>query len=224
MNKNLKAAKDVLGELGMRCPQVLTKTYTSNIIDIYIDGEIDSPEQYREAYHAFSNAGPQDTIMLHINSIGGRLDSGVQLIQHIKNCDAQVIGVLHMECASMASGIFLACDDWVINEFSTLMIHSCSYGAIGKQSDILSRVEFNTKFNERFIRKIYTGFLSEEEIKRVLDGSDLYFDAEEIDDRLTKFSKYRDKFEEVEVEPEVEVKVTKPKPAPRKKPAATATV
>ena len=156
----------------LTAPQVLTKSFSNSVIDIYLDGEISDPDRYREAYHALSNASQQDIIFLHINTVGGRLDAGIQIINHIRRCDAKVVGVLHMECASMGSAIFLACDDWEINTFSTMMIHSCSYGAVGKQSDILSRVEFSTKFNEKYIRETYAGFLSEEEIRHVLRGDD----------------------------------------------------
>lgn len=197
--KNTKANSDELGELITRTPQVLSKSYTSTVIEIYLDSEIGSPEKYREAYHALSNASHQDIVMLHVNTLGGRLDAGVQLINHINNCQAKVVGVLHMEAASMGSAIFLACDDWELNEFSTMMVHSCSYGAAGKQSDIRSRVDFTTAFNERFIRKNYTGFLSEAEIQRALNGDDLYFDYEQIDDRLEKFREYREMKEQEEI-------------------------
>lgn len=196
---------------GVRSPSVLTRTFSNTLYDIYLDDEIGSPSAYREVYHALAAAGPSDLVKLHLNTVGGRLDAGIQLINHIRNCDATVIGVLHMECASMGSGIFLACDDWEISSFSTMMIHSCSYGAVGKQSDIRSRVDFTTTYNEDFIRQNYTGFLDEDEIQRVLKGEDLYFKSKEIDKRLEKFQEYRDKEEiepEEEIEEEVELVVT----------------
>lgn len=214
-----RANNEDMQEIGFRSPLVLTRSFTNTLIDIYIDEEISSPSNYREAYHALSNAGPMDLVKLHINTNGGRLDAGIQLINHIRNCDATVIGVLHMECASMGSGIFLACDDWEISSFSTMMIHSCSYGAVGKQSDIRSRVEFTTSYNEDFIRQIYSGFLNEEEIQRVLKGEDIYFKAKEIDERLVKFKQYRDEQEaeqELEEDGEVEL-VVKSERKPRRK-------
>jgi ATP-dependent protease ClpP protease subunit len=224
MNTTAKrSSNDDMSEMMIRNPQVLSKSYTSTVVDIYLDGEIGSPEKYRETYHALSNAGPQDLIALHINSVGGRLDAGIQLINHIKNCKAKVIGILHMECASMASAIFLACDDWELNSFSTMMVHSCSYGAAGKQSDIRSRVEFTTAFNERYIRENYAGFLTEEEIDRALKGDDIYFNAEQIEDKLESFKAYRDKLEDEAAAEELgqiiekaEVKKSAPKAQPRK--------
>lgn len=196
MNQRKQTNGDDLSDLMVRTPQVLSKTYSSTVIEIYLDSEIGSPEKYRETYHALSNASPQDLVMIHINTIGGRLDAGIQLINHIKNCQARVVGVLHMECASMGSAIFLACDDWELNEFSTMMVHSCSYGAAGKQSDIRSRVDFTTAFNERYIRKNYAGFLTEDEINRALKGDDIYFDYEQIAEKLEAFREYREKLEE----------------------------
>ena len=183
-------------QLVARTPQVLHTPYTNSIYDVYIDSEISEPSNYREMYHALINAGPQDLVLLHINSAGGRLDTGMQIINHIHNCKARVVGVMHMEAASMASAVMLACDDWELNPFSTCLVHSCSYGAIGKQSDIRSRVDFTTKFNERYIRETYEGFLTEEEISRVLKGDDLYFDAEELDKKLTAFKEFRERGED----------------------------
>lgn len=187
-------------QMMVRTPQVLHTPYTNSIYDVYLDSEISEPSNYREMYHAMINAGPQDLVLLHINSNGGRIDTGMQIINHIKNCKARVIGVMHMEAASMASAVMLACDDWEINSFSTCLVHSCSYGAVGKQSDIRSRVDFTTKFNERFIRETYQGFLNEEEISRVLKGDDLYFSAEELDEKLNNFKAYREAEEEESVD------------------------
>ena len=195
---NKRGNGDQESQMVSRNPQVLHTPYTSSVYDVYLDGEIGDPSNYREVYHALTAAGSQDLVLLHINSNGGRLDSGTQIINHIKNCKAKVVGVMHMEAASMASAIMLACDDWELNPFSTVMIHSCSYGAIGKQSDIRTRVEFTTKFNEKFIRMNYEGFLTEEEIVRALKGDDLYFDSEDIADRLESFKEYREEREKEE--------------------------
>lgn len=223
MNQIMKRGGDDQEMEGMfRTPQVLSKSYTSTVLDLYLDSEIGSPDKYREIYHALSNAGHQDYIVLHVNSVGGRMDAGLQIINHIRNCKAKVVGVLHVECASMASAILLACDEWEINDFSTMMIHSCSYGAIGKQSDVHNRVQFTTKFNEKFIRKNYTGFLSEEEIQKVLEGADLYFDSDEITKRLETFSELRDKEDTEEVVEQEVVEEETPAPARSRKPKAKA--
>lgn len=204
---NKRANTDIDAQMMMRTPQVLHTPYTSSVYDVYLDGEISEPSSYREIYHAMINAGPQDLVLLHINSNGGRIDAGTQIINHIKNCKAKVVGVMHNNAASMASAIMLSCDDWELNTFSTVMCHSCSYGMVGKQSDVRAGVEFTTKFNERFIRETYTGFLTEEEIDRVLKGDDLYFDAEQLDEKLTKFKEYREKLENGEMEEELELEI-----------------
>lgn len=217
MTFNKKRAGDDMTELSFRSPQVLSKSYGSTVFDIYLDDEVGSPEKYRETYSVLSTANPQDLVILHVNSNGGRMDAGIQIINHINNCKAKVVGVLHMECASMASAIFLACDDWELNPFSTMMVHSCSYGAAGKQSDIRSRVEFTTKFNEKYVRETYTGFLDEGELDRVLKGDDLYLDADQISTRLESLKAYRDlKEAEALEEAQQEIVEELKKPAPRK--------
>jgi ATP-dependent protease ClpP protease subunit len=231
MNKfaNKRANTDMSAEMMMRTPQVLHSPYTSSVYDVYLDGEIGEPSQYREIYHALINAGHQDLVLLHINSNGGRIDTGLQIINHIKNCKAKVVGVMHNNAASMASGIMLACSDWEITPFSTAMIHSCSYSIGGKQSDIRAGVEFTTKFNENFIRATYEGFLTEEEFDRVLKGDDVYLDAEQLEEKLTAFKQYREdkeneefleeEEETMEAPIEIEVKPVRKPRAKKEKPA-----
>ena len=87
MNNFMKRGGDEQEMEGMfRTPQVLSKSYTSTVLDLYLDSEIGSPDKYREIYHALSNAGHQDYIVLHVNSVGGRMDAGLQIINHIINC------------------------------------------------------------------------------------------------------------------------------------------
>lgn len=168
------------------------KSFNSNEYELFIDDYVDSPACYREHYRIFVNATPNDVIFLHINSNGGRVDAGLQLINFMKQCQAKIIGVLHCNAASMGSGLALSCDELILNEHSTMMIHTASYGAYGKETDVKAHVDFFNKSNERFIRNLYTHFLSEEEILRVLDGKEIWLHSEEIAERWATLKQARE--------------------------------
>lgn len=210
------------GQAGVILPAntVHSRSSFCTMYDIYLDDAIGKPMQYREEYRVLSNASPFDIVRVHVNTPGGQLDAGIQLINHIIECEARVVGVLHAEASSMGSAIFLSCHEWQLNKFSQMMIHSCSYGTLGKQSDIQSHVQNMTRFNETFIRETYTGFLSEEEITSVLKGEDIYFGAgqpggvEELEARLIRFSEYKEKLESGE---NILVEEIPKKPARKKK-------
>jgi ATP-dependent protease ClpP protease subunit len=169
----------------------VTETPEGNIFDLYLVGEIGHPEQYVEVCHALRLSEANDIFIIHINSEGGQVRSGLMLINAIKEAQCHVVGVIEQICYSMGSGIFLACDSFQVNPYSELMIHTSHSGAVGKENDLFANVEFSRKQTHRQIRETYSHFLTEEEIEDVIKGSDLYFNAEEIEQRLETYAEYR---------------------------------
>ncbi|MBR3312642.1 MAG: Clp protease ClpP [Atopobiaceae bacterium] len=98
--------------------------------DIYIFGDITSwpwDEQDVSAYglaKQLEELGPVDEINVRINSYGGEVAEGIAIYNALKNHPAKVT----TECAgfacSIASVIFMAGDERVMNEASLLMIHN----------------------------------------------------------------------------------------------------
>jgi len=169
----------------------VTETPEGNIFDLYLVGEIGHPEQYTEVCHALRVAEANDLFLIHINSEGGQVRTGLMLVNAIKESQCQVVGIIEHLCFSMATGVLLACDSFQVNPYSELMIHTSSNFVGGKEHDLFSSVEFSRRQIHKQIRETYKCFLTEEEIEDVIRGTDLYFNAEEINSRLETYSEYR---------------------------------
>lgn len=181
---------------GLQRSNVKTKTLQSQHHTIYLDDVIGAPSEYRDAIQVLETAGPNDVVYLCINSPGGRLDAGLMLINGIRSCEAEVIGQIHADCGSMATGIALACSSWQLSEFSYFFIHTASHGMIGKAQEVQSQADFMNKYIDHFLKSMYTGFLSPKELEKVSKGEDMWIGSEELSERLTKYAEYRNRQEE----------------------------
>ncbi|NCY12474.1 MAG: Clp protease ClpP, partial [Burkholderiaceae bacterium] len=70
------------------------QTFQYQHIHYYISDEIGEPAEYAEMIHRILMADPNDSIFIHLNTTGGRLDTGVQLINAIQNSEAKITTVL----------------------------------------------------------------------------------------------------------------------------------
>lgn len=177
---------------------VRTKTQPQNIYTIYLDDEIGEPAEYREAMQVLEGAQENDVVYLSINSPGGRLDSGLMLINGIRSCAAPVIGQIHADCGSMATGVALACDSWQLGEFAYFFCHAASYGIFGKAQEVRGQSSFMEAYVDKFLKSMYSGFLSTKEIALVSRGEDLWIDRDNLVTRLRAYAEYRQKKEERE--------------------------
>lgn len=195
----MKKADEFGAELemfGMGRSNVKTRTLQSQHHTIYLDDVIGAPAEYRDAMQVLETAGPNDVVFISINSPGGRLDSGLMLINGIRACEAQVVGQIHADCGSMATGIALACSSWQLSEFSYFFIHTASHGMVGKAQEVQSQADFMNKYIDHFLKSMYTGFLSPKELEKVSKGEDMWIGSEELSERLTKYAEYRNRQEE----------------------------
>lgn len=164
-----------------------TKCYT-----LYLDNEIGAPSEYRDHMEALESAAEWDEVRLVISSPGGRLDAGLMLINGIKACRAPVTAHIHDQCGSMATGIALACDNWMLGDFAYFFVHTASWMAYGKDSEIRSQVQFMDKRIDKFLHDMYDGFLSPEEISLVSKGQDMWINAQELGERLANYQEHRE--------------------------------
>lgn len=179
-----------------------TRSMQTAVHTIYLDGEITAPADYRDAMAVLETASPNDKVIISINSGGGRMDTGVMLINGIKACQAPVRAQIHADCGSMATGIALACDDWQLGEFAYFFIHTATYGMLGKDQEVKTQAEFMDKYVDKFLKSLYTGFLSAKELKDVAAGKDFWITLEDengkpgLASRLAAYADYREKQQE----------------------------
>lgn len=173
--------------------RVTVRTLQKCEYTIRLERDITCPDDFAEEFACLQQAGPDDVVRFLLLSAGGELGTGLQLIRAIKACQATTIGVIGLDCASAASAVALACDGWEVDEMSSMMVHtaSISFGQ-DKLRNVAAAANHSQKMIERFIDSTYTGFLTEEEILDVKNGKDLYFEGEDLADRLNTFADYRE--------------------------------
>lgn len=159
----------------------------------YMDYTIESPSKTRQLCTLLRGIGSKDIIMLRINSDGGRFDLAMEIINAINDCEGTVYGIIEQGCASAATMIFLSCHNWHVHPYAEMMIHSASYGVVGKSHEVVARVFAAQDRIEKAVRCFYKGFLAEEEIELVLNGGDIYLTSEEIFSRLETVAEMRNK-------------------------------
>ena len=171
---------------------VRERSFPTKIYTLYLDDEIGHPSLYRDHMEVLESANEWDDVRLVISCPGGRLDSGLMLIDGIRSCRAPVTAHIHDQCGSMATGIALAATNWMLGDFAYFFVHTASWGAFGKDSEIRSQVHFKDKRIDKFLHDMYDGFLTTEEIALVSKGQDMWIDAEDLKSRLESFQEYRD--------------------------------
>ncbi len=168
--------------------------------DYYLAGDIGDPEDYLDLCAALRAAGPQDEFFIRINSGGGQVRSGNQIINAINESEATVVGFIEHNCGSMATFIFLACHTWGVSKYAEWFSHTVSAGNYGKENETWEAAQFLRKQTHKRIREEYTDFLTEDEIEKLLTGGDLYLDADEIMERLEGFAEAREQSDAYEDE------------------------
>jgi ATP-dependent protease ClpP protease subunit len=154
----------------------------------YLEGELESIEQFRPLFSLLKSATDQDTILIYINSNGGSVAVGEAIVSAIKEAVTNEIVVkaaIGFECASMATAVALACSDVVVYDYSTFLVHPFSGGEFGYAKHVQKSAEFYAKQSEKMLRRHYTGFLSETELVDLINSpKDLLFDSNEIAKRF----------------------------------------
>ncbi len=121
----------------------------------------------------------EDLIKLRINSPGGLLNEGKSLINAFHDTGAFITTELMSDAASMAAIIFCIGNKRVIYENSTIMFHTFSSGYMGKGQEMEAYTKHSSKNNDAFFRAHIVG-MSEEEIQKMTDGKDFWFNAKEM--------------------------------------------
>jgi ATP-dependent Clp protease protease subunit len=161
-------------------------------ISYYLCGEILEPQYYTDLFHALRTASDTDVIYLHLNSSGGDFNAGLQIINNIAASEASVVTLLEARAYSMAALIFLSGDKLVVHDNCQLMFHIYSGYFSGKGNEQQAEAIAVGKWFEKVMARICVPFLSDVEIGRILKGSDLWMDSDEISHRLTRVQHARE--------------------------------
>lgn len=173
-------------ELEVRPYHYMHQQVVRNVHHFYISSVIEEAFKYADMIFKIQTAGPEDIVYMHLNTIGGYMDAGIQLMNAMNSTQAHVIAALEGEVASMGTFVFLAADEFIVHENSSMMIHNYTGGVFGKGHEQIAALESATVWSRDFMHRTYIPFLTEDEVDRVIAGEDIYMHPPEIRDRLEK--------------------------------------
>ena len=112
-----------------------------------------------------------ENLNVYINSYGGSVSAGLSIYNQLKRHKAKVTTYCEGFACSIASVIFMAGDDRVMNSGSMLMIHNPWTVTAGNSKDLRKEADALDKIAQASINIYMEKFnLSEEELKELLDN------------------------------------------------------
>lgn len=188
----------------LQIPNQISKLRNKEIVSQFYDyklfGDIIEVDNYFDLIDALNDASPDDEFIIRIHSGGGLLGTADVIINAIQTTQARVHGHIESLCGSAATMVFLACHSYSVSPRATFFVHTASSCTVGKEHENYASIMFDRKRVHNLIKETYAGLLTESEISNVLNGQDYYFDAEELMERLEKYSDYQREMYEAELE------------------------
>lgn len=162
------------------------QTVLHKLHHFYLSSPVEEPVYYVDMIHRIHTASADDVIHIHLNTPGGHLDTGMQLVNAMRSTPAHVICSIESEAHSLGTLIFLAADEFVVHDNVMMMFHNYSGGVFGKGHEQSAQLEGTKKWFSDAVRKLYIPFLSEDELERLERGEDLYLHSDDIRKRLER--------------------------------------
>jgi len=150
----------------------------------YVSGVIEESKNYTEWFETIRNASENDIIKLHINSPGGDLYTAIQFMRVLNESPAIIVASVEGACMSAATILFLCANQFEISEHSMFMFHNYSGGTFGKGGEMYDHITSERRWSEKILRRVYENFLTEDEIKSLLDNKDIWMEGEDVMKRL----------------------------------------
>lgn len=153
----------------------MTKAGQSATINIYgditswpwLDGDVSSANLSKQ----LEELGDVTDISVYINSYGGEVAEGLAIYNALKRHKAKITTVCDGFAASIASVIFMAGDERIMNDSSLLMIHNAWTYASGNAQELRKQADDLEKITSASIVAYKNhSSLSEDEIKALMDA------------------------------------------------------
>jgi ATP-dependent protease ClpP protease subunit len=194
MNKNITKFAPNLLKLFKDEPTQF-EVFSSPINSIHlitIDDDFAEVYQFAQLVDTLDYAKEGDIVHIKLSTVGGALYAIVPLINAIQNTDAHVHIHVESDCASAGTILMMLADSVYINDYANIMLHTCQYGYKGHAGNMDAYVKYTTDKVESLMREVYQDFLTEDEIDRMLDGKEIWLDAEECHLRFELRDEARD--------------------------------
>ena len=197
MGSVLRYSKEPMKKTNILDPKLFQSDKYSNnfskpvaqVHEFYLSGEILDAEEYIEWFDQIRNSSAADTIRIYINSTGGDLYTTLQFLRVMSETPATIVTSVEGACMSAATMIFLHGDQQEVTPHSLFMFHNYSAGVFGKGGEMYDQLQFERKWSENFMREVYAGFLTPEEISSMMHNKDIWMTSDEVVERLTALAK-----------------------------------
>lgn len=178
-----------MGKQGTKTHEVVPYVYHRDVVEsvhhtYYLSDFIIEPQYYTEMIQTIRQMRDTDHVYLYLNTGGGNLNTGVQLINACRDSAGTIHTILDGEASSLGAILLLVGHTITINDNTLLMFHDYSSVTGGKGSEQRSRVLAETQWYNQFMMDVCYPFLSKEEVLKVIQGQDLWFDAAEARERV----------------------------------------
>ena len=197
MNNEIEIEDEEMSVLDMLKPKKATAgVYSkplSTVYEFYLTGDIESPDNYIDWFDTIRHASEHDAIKIYINSYGGDLFTAIQFLRVLAETPATKVISVEGACMSAATMIFMCADSFEVTPHSVFMFHNYSGGAIGKGGEMIDQLLHERKWSENLLKNIYEGFMTDSEIKAMLDNKDIWMDGEEVVKRINARMKAKEK-------------------------------
>lgn len=122
----------------------------------------------------------QEDIDLIINSPGGDVFEGLQLVNAIQQCEHQVTAHVEVMSASIAAVITLACDKFTIRKDDLFLLHNCWTWAVGNKEELREEADVMEKI-DTVLHNIITEHCSDPEgVKEKMNAGDYWLLGDEV--------------------------------------------
>ena len=153
---------------------------------IKLNGSIENEEQFDDAIAVLEEATEYDCVIVKISSNGGSVSAIIPFLDALKRCPAHRVAHVISIAASAATLPIFICDEVIVNDHSTIMLHTASGGAFGTvQQNVDNSIHWKES-TERLARDIYQNFLTEDEYKLMFNGKEFWYSAKEFTEKLQK--------------------------------------
>jgi len=158
---------------------------------IEIDDAIESPKQFSTAVQILGMAKEDDSIEVRItNCPGGNVGATDGFLHAMRKCPAHVHMIACGGVHSMGTQILLEADSFELGNGFHALIHCGQDGAYGNVNEYRAKSKFDEDFGVRKFKEAYEGFLSNKEMDDMLEGKDIWLDAQQWCERAEKRSHY----------------------------------
>lgn len=171
--------------------EIYCEKASSNLFRIFIDEEITNPSKYRNVINTLERVSENDVVEFRLNTPGGNVYSALSIYNAILNCPAHTRAIVDGVVASAGTFLVLACDEVVVMKNTSMMCHGASWGTWGDMKTVRDATSFAFESMSRLTNEIYEGFLTQEEIDKMIEHSlEYWMHDEEIIQRLKNRSEY----------------------------------